>query len=85
MLTTSHWQKSYKRYLHTCERSKSEPGAVAYIQTWAIASHADEYEGVQGKQVGDEYIASPCRDHVSVEERRQRSPHGRAFLDRFDP
>jgi hypothetical protein len=40
---------------------------------------------MQRQQVRDEHISTPCRHHVSVEQRGQRAPEHGSVLDCLDP
>lgn len=85
MLATPDRQEADERNLHAGKRAERIPRTVANIETRAVTTHADQYECVQGKQVGDEDVTAPCRHHVSVEKRSQCAPEDGSVLDCLDP
>lgn len=85
MLATANRQESDKGNLHTRKRAERIPRSITDIKPRAIATHADQNESVQGQQIRNEDISSPCRHHVSVEERRQSTPEHGSILDGLDP
>ena len=85
MLATPDGQETNERNLHASQRSKSVPSGVADVQPRAETAHANQHEGVQRQQVGNENVSTPCADHVSVEESREASPHNASDLDGLDP
>lgn len=40
---------------------------------------------MEGDEIGDEDITTPRRDHITVEQRGQSTPHDGAVLDGLDP
>ena len=85
MLRAANGQESNKGNLHTRQRAEGKPRGVTDVEPGAVASHADQNEGVQGQQIGDEDISTPRRDHVSVKQRGQRAPEHGAVLDSLNP
>jgi hypothetical protein len=85
MVTTPDRQEPHERDLHARKCPKSIPSRVAHIQPRTEPSHANQHKRVQRQQVRDEDVASPCANHVSIEQRGQRSPHHTANLHSLDP
>jgi hypothetical protein len=85
MLATPDWQEPDEWNLHAGESTKSIPRSIADVESRAIPTHADQYESVQRKQVRDEDVTTPGRNHVSVEQRGQRTPEDGSILDSLDP
>lgn len=85
VLRTANGQETNEGNLHTRKRAECIPRSVADVEPGAVASHADQHEGVQRQQVGDEDISTPCGDHVAVEQRGQRAPEHGTLLDSLDP
>ena len=85
VLRTANGQETDERNLHTRKRTERIPRSVADVEPGAVASHADQNEGVQGQQVRDEDVSTPRRHHVSVEQRGQCAPEHRPVLDSLDP
>lgn len=78
-------QESDERNLHAGKRTQRIPSGVANIEAWAVTAHADEHKGVQGKQVGNKNVSTPCRHHVAIEQRTEGAPESRANLQGLDP
>lgn len=85
MLAAANGQEANKGNLHARKRAERIPRSVADVESGAVPSHADQNEGVQWQQVGDEDVSAPRRHHVTVEQRSQCAPEDRAILDRLDP
>lgn len=85
MVAAPDGKETNKGDLHARERAESVPGGVADVESGAVPSHADQDKGVQRQQVGDEDVASPRRNHVSVEEGSQSTPGDGAQLQTLDP
>ena len=85
MVTVADGQESHEGNLHTAQSTKSIPGRVADVEATAVATHTEQNEDMERDQVSDEHISTPGRDHVSVEQRSQRSPHNGALLHGLDP
>lgn len=85
MLATPDGQEADEGDLHAGQGSQSVPSCVADVQPGAETAHADQHESMQGQQVGDEDVSTPRADHVSVEQRRQTTPHDASNLDGLDP
>src|SRR4051794_11398269 len=85
MLTATDWQEAHKGDLHACQCAKRKPSCIADVQSRAVSPHADQNEYVQRNQVRDEDIASPRRDHVSIEQSAEATPEGGSQLDSFNP
>lgn len=85
MLATPDGQETDKGNLHARQCSQSVPSGVADVQPRAETSHADQNEGMQRQQVGDEDVSTPSANHVSVEQGSQASPHNASDLDGLDP
>ena len=85
MITVADGQETDKGNLHARKRAERVPGRVADVQTRAVSAHAQQNKDVQRKQVGDEDVTTPGRDHVSVEESSEGTPHDGTLLDTLDP
>ena len=85
VFTASNWEEADKGDLHARQSANGIPSRVTNVQPWAVPSHTYENKGMQREQVCDEDVAAPRRDHVSIEERGQRAPEGRAIFHRLDP
>ena len=85
MLAGLNRQEPDKGNLHAGQGSKSIPRRVADVEAVAVAAHADEDKGVQGKDAGDEGVAAPRSHHVSVEESAESAPEHGAKLESLDP
>lgn len=85
MVTVADGQETDKGNLHARKRAQRVPGGVTDVKTRAVSAHAQQDKDVERKQVGNEDITTPGRDHVSVEERSESTPHDGALLDALDP
>lgn len=85
MVTVADRQETDKGNLHACKRAQRVPGGVADVQARAVPAHAQQDEDVERKQVGDENITTPGRDHVAIEQGTQSAPHDGTLLDTLDP
>ena len=85
MLTATNGQETDEGNLHARKCAQRIPRSIADVKTRAVPPHADQHECVQRQQVGNEDITTPRRHHVSVEQRRERTPEHRPVLDRLDP
>jgi hypothetical protein len=85
MLATPNRQEANKRNLHTRQRPQRIPRSIANIEPRAIPPHANQHERMQRQQIRNEHITTPSRNHVSVKQRRHRTPEHRSHLNRLDP
>lgn len=85
MIAVPNRQEPDKWNLHAGESPQSKPCTIADVHARAVSSHANKDEDMQRDEVGDEDISTPRRNHVSIEQRRQRTPHDRTILDCLDP
>ena len=85
VVTAPNRQEAHKRNLHTRQRAQRIPGRVADVQPWTEPPHADQHKSMQRQQVGDEDVSTPRADHVSIEQRRQGTPHDTADFYRLNP
>lgn len=85
MVTALNRQEAHKRNLHARQSPQRIPRRIAHIQPRAEPAHADQDESVQRQQIRNEHISTPGRNHVPIKQRRQRTPHNTALLDRLDP
>lgn len=85
MVAVPNRQEPDKWNLHAGQSSQGIPRIIADIQARAVPSHTDKDDNMERDKVGDEDISAPSRNHVSVGQRGQCSPHDRAILDRLNP
>lgn len=85
MFTASNWKESDERNLHTSQCTEGEPSTIADVQSWTVPAHANENKSMKWQQIRNEYIASPCRYHIAVEQCSQCTPHGGSILNRLNP
>lgn len=85
MITASDRQEANEWNLHASKCAQSIPCCIAHVQSWTKSAHADQYESMQGEQIGDENVSTPRADHVSIEQGTESSPHNAALLHSFDP
>ena len=85
MLAGFHGEKANKRNLHACKSTESIPSSIAHVETVAKSAHADQNKRMERKNTGNECIATPRSDHVSVKQSTQSTPQHGTELERFDP
>ena len=71
--------------LHGAEEADDEEGVVGDIDPLRESSHEEEHKHVEGDQIDDEDVASPCGHHVEVGHGRQGAPVHGPSLDSLDP
>lgn len=85
MFAASYRKEADKRNLHRGQCTQRIPAIVRDIQSRRIASHTYQRESMERNHIGDEHIATPRRDHVTVKESGQRPPEDGPILDRLNP
>ena len=85
VIAVANGQETDKGNLHAGKRAQRIPTCVADVQTRAVSAHAQQDKDVERKQVGDEDVSTPGRDHVSVKQCGESAPHDGTQLDTLDP
>lgn len=67
MVAVSDRQKSDEGNLHASQSPQRIPCGIANVDASAVSTHAQKDKNVQGDQVRNEDIPTPCRHHVAVE------------------
>jgi hypothetical protein len=77
--------KPDKGDLHGGECSEGIVRTIRDVETGRVTTHEEQDKGVEGEQVCDEDVSSPCGDHVKVKEGGESSPKGTSCFEGTDP
>ena len=85
MLASAYGLKSHEGYLHGQNRAQHVKHRVGNVNTVREATNDHEHEHVQGYEIYDENVASPCGHHVKVGQGGEYGPEYVACFHALDP
>ena len=72
-----------KPNLHGQQHADDIHSVVCDVETQGVASSDQQHQDIDGQEVDDENVASPCRDHVEISEGRRQRPRQRPRVHRL--
>lgn len=74
MFRGSYWLETNKRNLHGTNQPQDVESCVGRVDAMRETTHEQQGKNVQGDEVNDVYVATPCAHHVKVRQGCHRRP-----------